>query len=182
MNRKDIRFPHDTADGYCLRCMDNEYGTNQNAVDTIAAASSTVEDFIDRFLKEGDPNEQFYQVLMETERPEMVWKYIRSVFGDRQFKTNSDAGSLLVGARPDFSVLIPNGRGDGTTRVAVFDSKEDFLPLESLMRYWTRISGRRIWIWDYDCYDPAVALPAKQLDGCFNVYYHDGFIAFVRKS
>ena len=44
------------------------------------------------------------------------WYRIRELFGDRCFKTASDVGSLLVG-NEEFQVLIPNGYGDGTTRV-----------------------------------------------------------------
>lgn len=43
------------------------------------------------------------------------WYRIRELFGNRCFKTASDAGSLLVG-NEEFQVLIPNGYGDGTTR------------------------------------------------------------------
>ena len=48
------------------------------------------------------------------------WYRIRELFGDRCFKTASDVGSLLVG-NEEFQVLIPNGYGDGITRVAVFN-------------------------------------------------------------
>lgn len=48
------------------------------------------------------------------------WYRIRELFGDHCFKTASDVGSLLVG-NEEFQALIPNGYGDGITRVAIFN-------------------------------------------------------------
>ena len=44
------------------------------------------------------------------------WYRVRELFGNRCFKTASDVGSLLVG-NEEFQALIPNGYGDGITRV-----------------------------------------------------------------
>lgn len=179
MNRHDIVFPHDhSSDGYVRLCMDNKWTTNQDAVNRIAAESSTSEEFIERYLAEGEPTEMFYQILLKTERPERVWKYIRVLFGERQFKTISDDGGLLVGS-PSCFVLIPNGHGDGATRVCVFNSREEFFPLENLMNPFTMVSGQQIGVYAYDCAEPD-AEPLVRLTGRFAAYYKDGFVALVR--
>lgn len=180
MDRHDIIFPHETRDSYIQRCMNNSFNTNQEAVDRIAAESCSTEEFIERYLAEGDRNEQFYQILMVYERPERAWKYVREIFGDRQFKTVSDIGGVLIG-NPQFSVLIKNGRGDGTTRVAIFESKDDFLPLENIMRYQTSFSGNEIGIYGYDYDDPAEIDPVEKISGSFTAYSYDGFVALIRR-
>lgn len=180
MRRNEIDFPHDTRDSYIRRCMNNSFNTNQETVDRIAAESCSTEDFIERYLSEGDRNEQFYQVLLMYERPERAWKYVREIFGDRQFKTVSDIGGVLIG-NPQFSVLIKNGRGDGTTRVAIFESKDDFRPIEDIMRYQISFTGQDIGIYGYDYDDPAQIDPIKKISGSFAAYSYEGLVAFVRR-
>lgn len=109
------------------------------------------------------------------------WYRIRELFGDRCFKTYSDVGSLLVG-NESFQVLIPNGMGDGTTRVAVFKKGDDvFGGLIDLMmdrKHGPTLSGK-FNIYSYDCDKPEVDEPCKTLEGRYLTYYYDGFVAFV---
>lgn len=109
------------------------------------------------------------------------WYRIRDLFGDRCFMTYSDVGSLLVG-NEDFQVLIPNGMGDGTTRVAVFRKDDDIsVRLIELMmdcKHGPTLSGK-FNIYSYDCDKPEVDEPYKTLEGRYFTYYYDGFVAFV---
>lgn len=73
---------------------------------------------------ECDSNFVYSLISMFGKDSDYHWYRIRDLFGDRCFKTYSDVGSLLVG-NEDFQVLIPNGMGDGTTRVAVFKKDDD---------------------------------------------------------
>lgn len=116
------------------------------------------------------------------------WYRIRELFGDRCFKTASDVGSLLVG-NEEFQVLIPNGYGDGTTRVAVFNKADSDFDVASdydvaygimpdMMDSGPYLHGK-FNIYPYDCSDPTVDEPCKTLEGRYFTYYYDGLIAFV---
>lgn len=173
MKKADIIFSHETRDNFLKRCMKD---ANQEIVNKCARKAKNTEEFIDLYLAcDEEIGTQFHAELMKRERPNLVWKTIRGIFGDRQFKTEADAGSVKVG-NENFSVLIPNGYGDGFTRVAIF-SKEEFLA-ECYMNFLTLISGTNISIYSYDCGDEV----CKVINGVFAVYAKDGFVAFVKKA
>mgnify|MGYP000448732176 CR=1 FL=1 len=130
---------------------------------------------------EGDSIIVYGLISMYGKDSDYHWYRIRELFGDRCFKTYSDVGSLLVG-NESFQVLIPNGMGDGTTRVAVF-KKDDDVPcgLIDLMmdsKHGPTLRGK-FNIYSYDCDKPEVDEPCKTLEGRYLVYYYDGFVAFV---
>jgi hypothetical protein len=131
--------------------------------------------------KECDSNVVYALISMFGNDCDYHWYRIRDLFGCRCFKTYSDAGSLLVG-NENFQVLIPNGIGDGTTRVAIFKKDDDvFHGLIELMfdrKHGPSLNGK-FNIYSYDCDNPAVDEPCKTLDGRYFTYYYDGFIAFV---
>lgn len=82
------------------------------------------DEFEERVLnKECCLNDIYSAISMYGKDRRNHWYRIRELFGDRCFKTASDVGSLLVG-NEEFQVLIPNGYGDGTTRVAVFNKAD----------------------------------------------------------
>ncbi len=173
MNRDSIVFPHETGDNFLRRCMNNEFSTDQAIVDACAEASRSVEEFVDLYLShQEERSKQFYQELMRRERPALCWKFIREEFGERCFKTESDAGSVKVGNK-QFSVLIPNGEGDGVTRVAVFAKESDFI-CNSIMDFFTIIDGE-FNIFAYDCGNAV----SRTLQGRYSVYVWQGFVAFV---
>jgi hypothetical protein len=94
------------------------------------------------------------------------------MFGDKQIKTVSDAGGVLVYSS-DFSVLVPNGAGDGITRIAVFHRGDNFD--SRIMIFSGSLLDGRFSVSGYDCSKE----PAAELSGQFWVYYYDGFVAFV---
>ena len=110
------------------------------------------------------------------------WYRIRELFGDRCFKTASDVGSLLAG-NEEFQVLIPNGYGDGITRVAVFnkadsDYSDTYRIMCDMMKNGPILHGK-FNIYPHDCSNPTVDEPCKTLEGRYFTYYYDGLIAFV---
>lgn len=177
MKINDIIFPHDAADSFLRRCMLNDFGvyaTDQAIVEECAAEASNVEEFIDAYPShESERGTRFWQELVKRERPGLRWKAICADFGDRCFRTFSDAGSVRVG-NGSFSILIPNGRGDGETRVAIFDEADEFRS-EDLMNFFTKISGTDFGVYAYDCGGQII----ERLDGSYNVYTYDGLVAFV---
>ena len=117
-------------------------------------------------------------LLSEGERKmrEEKWYKIRENFGNRCFKTDSGVGSVKAG-NDDFSILIPNGYGDGVTRVAVFENEDDFIA-ENLMSFTGIILAGKCNIYKYDCDCCDVA---KELNGKYLIYAYDGLVAFVKK-
>lgn len=137
----------------------------RNAVDT--------EDFINKIL--GDPELATTQAFAEVSkklRPDSHWYRVRAMLGD-VIKTSSDAGSVKIGVN-NMSVFVPNGYGDGITRVSIFDNSEGFN--DNMMSYFTTVKGTNIIIYDYDCGDVA----ATTISGRYNIYYYSGLVAFVK--
>lgn len=95
----------------------------------------------------------------------------------RVFYTGSDAGGLLVGdVNGGFSYLIPNGYGDGETRVVVADRMGLFN--EDMMRNVGIVDGNTL-IYGYDCSTPSQAdNDALVLHGRYSVFSYDGTVAF----
>ena len=184
MEYSDIRFPHETADSFLLRSLDTnaiiapagfDSAANYRAhVSELIDGAANTEELIDMIL--ADDAMRYTQIaaeLSKRERPAGHWLRIRQIFGDRQFKTSSDAGGLKIG-NAALSLIVPNGRGDGATRVAVFSRNE--LPhnfLFNMMSYWTRITG------DIDIYsDDCGSDICTTIHGAYDVYIYDGLIAF----
>lgn len=105
------------------------------------------------------------------------WYRIRSVFGDKQFKTYSDIGSLLI----NNNTLIHNGHGDGTTRVAVFNKDDDDYRgtgfFYDMMHPCIVSFSGKIDIYDYDIKGEGEVI--KTINGDYDVFIYDGLIAFV---
>lgn len=146
-----------------------EYNT---AIKRLIKASANTDEFVNSYLANSHwKNEQCYLVMLKAYKPEKVWYYIREMFGDKSKKTMSDAGALKIGA-DNFSILIPNGHGDGETRYAILERKDFYAG--SLMNYFTIIDGK-FNIYSYDCGDDV----CEEINGKFQVYYSQGLIAFV---
>ena len=146
--------------------------------------SANSEEFIDKFL--ADKSLSIYQAYAEISRkcrPETHWYKIREIFGERTFKTDADAGAVKVG-NDNFSVLIPNGIGDGTVRVAVFNKDEnDVIFNPNMMNYIGSVTGKDFYIYDYDCGNtPATTTDGKvvKLNGSYFVYNYEGLVALVQ--
>ena len=111
------------------------------------------------------------------------WYRIRSLFGERCFKTVSDVGSVLVGNEM-FQVYVPNGYGDGITRVAVFNKDDEDYVADSLISMMMDdqrgpVLNGNFNIYPYDCCNPTVAEPCESLVGRYATYYYDDLVAFI---
>jgi hypothetical protein len=133
--------------------------------------ASDTKNFIDLVLSDKTlKNTQAYAVLSRNERQEKHWYKVREMFGEKEFKTESDAGSVKIG-NSSFSVLISNGCGDGTTRVAIFDDEKEFN--SDMMDFQASINGC-FNIYSYDCGNDVVI----NLNGRYGIYSYQGFVAF----
>lgn len=155
-----------------VRCLLNPYGAHVDPekVRRLWDAAESKLDFVAAL--QADEDLRFGQACGVLSARD--FHFIRGMVGAREIKTSSDAGGVLV-AHDGFGVIVPNGEGDGTSRVAVFDDEEEINT--SALRYFTMLTGR-FEIHDYDCSDesPVVA----RLEGQFNVWYGMGFVIFVR--
>ena len=105
------------------------------------------------------------------------WYRVRSVIGDRVVRTLSEVGGFLVG-NEKFNVCIPNGYGDGMTRLAVFSRKERTYFNENMMyRIPITLKGTfNVYVSDYNNSDENVILT---IEGMYDVYYYQTMIALV---
>lgn len=95
----------------------------------------------------------------------------------KKYYTAADAGSVRIG-NDQFTILVPNGYGDGATTVHILERDEE-LPDEELpeARFFTSFSGKDIKIYAYDCGgDAAVA----RISGRFGAYVNDKKVYFIR--
>ena len=90
---------------------------------------------------------------------------------DNIIMTDSEAGGLKIGNNA-FSIVIPNGKGDGTTKVSIVEKFN-----RNMLEYFTTVEGD-INIYSHDCGDEVV----RTIDGIYSIYYHNGIIIFVRED
>lgn len=175
MIKEELKFniPQSEA-AFVEGCIFNNWVKGYNEIMEHLQNSVDTEDFIDKIL--GDPElttTQAYAEVSKKLRPDSHWYRVREMFGDNVIKTSSDAGSVKVGV-DNMSVLVPNGYGDGITRVAIFDGSKAFN--DSMMSYFTTIKGKNMIIYGYDCGDVA----ATTISGRYGIYYYSGLVAFVK--
>lgn len=184
MKIKDIRFPHETS-GYLHRLV------TQHPVPGIASEEKTYST-IRKLIRKASDTEELIDLIvscdelrgtgerayiMKYERPSMIWREIRGIMGERCLKTVSDAGAVRVG-NETFSVLIRNCRGDGATRVAVFDEEPKELSglMGAVMLFQTIMDGD-FDVYDYDC---TGGTPIMHLSGRYAAYSYDGLVIFIK--
>lgn len=126
------------------------------------------------FLHDGYGAKVFAEI---SKRNKDHWYRIREYFGDKCFKTYSDAGSLLV----NNNTLIHNQHGDGTTRVAVFNRDDvDYHGIafcEDMMHNCGVTFNGKVDIYNYDIVGEGQI--CKTIEGFYCVYVYEGLIAFV---
>ena len=144
--------------------------------------SNDSEEFIDKILEDEsmlDLNEQAYSELSKHCRPKKhKYKILRQMLdaGD-MFTTSCDGGSVKI-SNENFSILIPNGDGDGKAKVGIFNKKgEKFY--SGMMEFFTIVEGK-FFIQDYDCSDD-ISSSIRELDGKYSIYVYNGFVAFVEE-
>ena len=69
----------------------------------------------------------------------------------KKFFTSSDAGAVKVGLGESFNIDIPNGYGDGTTTVYVYEHGEEFDPFNHGYNLALSLRGKLLSVYDYDC-------------------------------
>lgn len=183
MKIADISFPHDGQYNHLKNwILGKPYPSETEEVTKILRSlirrSADTDDLINRIVESEElKGTRVRAETIRQERPDKAWKEIRAAMGEACFKTDSDAGAVRVGSE-NFSVLIRNGRGDGTTRVAVFDEIPASLRpfLGTVMGFEISLDGSCS-IYNYDC---TGGEPIRQLNGRYGVYSYDGLVVFEK--
>lgn len=151
------------------------YGRNK-LIRRIAAKSENFSDFFERFLSE--PALRYTvkaRILIENVDPQMLWKHIRSAFGDKCSKTTSERGALKIG-NESFSIFIQNGRGDGITRYCVCENEPEFTGLFKDAPTCFELL-KPAYIYSYDCgTDIDREIPA----GSYMAHSYDGLVLLFK--
>lgn len=149
-------------------CLTNEYHGGEQFMAHWRKSKS-----IDDFLKRVREDESLKYKHGTAELFKDNWYFLREQLGEKSKKTYSDRGSLKIGV-DDFSILIPNGYGDGVMRYAVFEDSER-INLHAF-RFLTCLEGKNIKIYDYDCGNDVVEV----ISGEYGIYAANGFVVFAR--
>jgi hypothetical protein len=175
MLKKELKFNIAQSEAAFVKaCIFNNWVKGYDEIMQHLRDAVDTEDFINKIL--GDPDlatTQAYAEVSKKLRPDSHWYKVREMFGDNVIKTSSDAGSVKIGVA-NMSILVPNGYGDGITRISIFDNPKDFN--DCMMSYFTTVKGTNIIIYDYDCGDVA----ATTISGRYAIYYYSGLVAFVK--
>lgn len=181
MKINDLHFDHDTAGFFKASLLGRSFTTE--TPETLAEIRRLIRRAKDQTelgaLIADSPALQGTSIRAEYirhEMPERVWKEIRAAIGDSCVKTVSDAGGVKIGS-DSMSLIVPNGRGDGTTRVGVIDDRnriEDWTPA---MTFFSSIDGS-FSIYSYDCGGE----PVKTLVGRYGIFFYDGIVIFEKWS
>ncbi len=89
-------------------------------------------------------------------------------------KTESDCGSVVVG-NSEQQFYIANGRGDGLTRIGIWNSEQ---PVPSFTHFETMLNALEpLAIFNYDCGTfSAEEITAMIPQGCYEVYSYEGIV------
>lgn len=181
MKKADLNFKDSIGKDYsfiaqCLFKSSWETGADEynKEIKSLLRKAADTDDFVEKYLTiDKYKRSQCYQEMLRVYHPDKVWYYLREMIGDKCRKTDSDAGGLKIGT-DNFSIIVPNGHGDGVTRYAILDEK-DFYADHHIISYFTLVEGN-IKIYAYDCGTDV----DQEICGRFQVYYNNGIVVFVK--
>lgn len=171
MKKSELKF-NDRYNNYLRGCIFNER-IEKKSMSILRSASDTM-DFVNKFLDSEDLDilmSQAYAELSKKVCPSGHWMRIRKMLNEMVFKTTSDVGGVKIG-NDNFSIIIPNGYGDGVTRIAIVNRGDIN---ENMFTFFTSVEGC-INIFSYDCGDEV----ERTIFGKYGVYYCEGFVIFER--
>lgn len=172
MKKSELKFNGGYNDYLCGCIFDERI--EERTMSILSSATDTM-DFVSRFLDSEEPEiimSQAYAELSKKVCPNGHWVRIIQMLGDKVFKTMSDIGGVKIG-NDKFTVIIPNGYGDGDTRIAIVNRGEIN---DNMFNFFTFIEGD-INIYSYDCGDDVV----RTISGKYGVYYWEGFVIFEKR-
>jgi hypothetical protein len=154
-------------------CLQGEIGEIKAIFETHWKKAESISEFKELVFNDNrlKQTQGYAELSKESDRH---WYRVREMFGDKCFKTMSDAGAVMVANKDGTcQILMSTNGGDRQARVAVFHKNDKFN--DSMMNFTGNSINGEFGISDYDCeYHEAVSLSGKYL-----VYFYEGMIAFV---
>lgn len=165
------KFQNWFSDFEC-RCLTDTWGIHSNAegIAKLWEKATSKKEFLS--MLRSDPETMYTQACGVLSRENFY--FIREMVGDRQIKTVSARGCLMIGDE-NCQFFIPNGYGDGNTRVAVIHPGEKFN--FNALSYYTMVSGK-INVYYDDCGIPTEDNVVCRLDGEYGIYHGASFVIF----
>lgn len=145
------------------------------AIDCIERAKN-IEDFRKIFFEEADDKVKLSKGYAELSKEDILhWHRVRDMFSEatKLFKLTSDAGGVLIGREP-FYTIINNGYRDGRTRVALFSGDE----AKNFNNHMMNFSQMLIGEFDVHACDTSNHVIVATLKGKWLVYNYEGLVAF----
>lgn len=167
---------------FTIKCLLDSYNKEVNRkLEKFLNESNTTEEFVNKIMDESYTDNELYdsQGFIELcKEYKDVWSFVRHVFGEKSFKTDSDRGGVMIG-NENFNVIISNDYGDGTTRCGIFKRmEEDGIFLRNIMRFITVVEGEFNIYFD-DCRKVEDNYVKETLNGKYAIYAYEGFVAFI---
>ena len=176
MNLKDIETTLEIRD-FTKRCLFDESNPKTKIFKKYWEEAKTIAEFKKKVF--ADTSLKLSQGYAELSREcEDHLCRVSEMFEQRQFKTGSDRGSVMIG-NDDFQILIPNNYGDGITRVAIF---EEYEFNAEMMEYNPTIviATKAMYVYADDCNTTCLAAVLKP--GMYFTYSYEGMVALVRSE
>lgn len=155
---------------FVYECLFNEEAESFDKIVAYTEKAESVEEF--KSLIFGDKSLRLSQGFAELcKEADDYYERVEKFLGENIRRTYSDAGSLKLG-NSSFSILIPNGYGDGVTQYAVLGEKEWN---DNLLKFLTQVEGK-FNIFSYDCGNEV----QETVRGKFNIFSGAGIVVFQR--
>lgn len=113
--------------------------------------------------KDGQHRKRLLDILRESKTDEYI--------------THSDCGGVLIG-NENFNIVIPNGYGDGETRLFILDENNE-IQLHNMAKFFTSFNADDIKVYAEDTSRKREII---NLNGRYGAYFHDGIVIFERWS
>lgn len=168
----DLEFSEDAAkNAYIKACVFDRWAPGYDDAVEILLNSYSVEEFVDLYLDYDALNDTLGYAELSKLDEDGHWARVYDMLGKNWRETESDADGLKIG-NDEWTILIPNGSGDGETRYGVVEDR-GFNP--DMMEYFTEVEGT-FNIYSYDCGSDI----DMTLHGRYGIYNCNGFIVFEK--
>lgn len=172
-----IYFGMDRTSFYKSAIFDKFRKAEYAIAERILGEATDTSDFIDRYIAEEELGDFYARYRLAKEfRPDAFKKFMDDYTRNYPvFYASSDAGGVVIG-NDDFFVLVPNGEGDGDTRVILADGD---MPdgLSHALNYFTQVHGK-FNIYRYDCGDSSDDNVLVTVVGKIKIYFYEGTVIF----
>lgn len=160
---------------FAKECLLDAYNIDVEKVKKIWADAESVEAFEEMFLNDVETFEttQAWAEISKSSRGHRgrLQEHLCRQ-GAKCLETISDAGGVKIG-NDEFSIIAPNGSGDGDTFVYILDQERKFN--SNMANFWSMVKGG-FNIYYCDCGNDV----AEKIEGKFLIYFERGIVIFEK--